>query len=339
MSLPYVSVVLPFYNASSTLEEALNSIAKQTLSHFEVVMVDDGSEDQSRAIAHAWCQRDQRFHLCVMPYNQGVSAAMNRGMAEAKATYVARMDADDVMLPERLERQYAHLQQHPDLTLVASCVSLFPEEDITPGFQRYIDWQNRCLSSAHIAHEIYWEAPLANPSVMFVKETVVALGGVLEGDFPEDYELWLRLNAHGYKMEKLPQTLLKWRDSAGRLTRTHPRYSREAFDRIRARYLAKDPRLHQGRPLVIWGAGRPTRKRVAHLLEYGHSVTAWIDIDPKKIGQMLKGVPVQAPTWLEGLQPKPMVLSYVANHGARSKIEPILRKMDYQWGKDYLMVG
>jgi hypothetical protein len=166
----------------------------------------------------------------------------------------------------------------------------------------------------------------------------MAAGGYRDGDFPEDYELLLRLHQRGHRMAKLPEVLLSWRDSGERLTRTDSRYAREAFDRIRAHYLAADPRLRQARELACWGAGRNTRKRVAHLLAHGFQPSAWIDIDPRKIGNLLEGVPVVPPTWLERKE-KPFVLSYVANHGARELIAEALHTMGYQAGEDYLMVG
>jgi len=169
--------------------------------------------------------------------------------------------------------------------------------------------------------------------------TRIAAGGYRDGDFPEDYELWLRLHAAGEVLAKLPQTLLHWRDGPGRLSRTDLRYARIAFDRLRAGYLARDPRLLAARSrLVIWGAGRRTRRRGAHLLGHGFRPRAWIDIDPRKIGNRLAGVPVVDPSWLRR-RPRPFVLSYVASHGARPCIEAELSRLGYRKGEDYLHVG
>jgi FlaA1/EpsC-like NDP-sugar epimerase len=134
------------------------------------------------------------------------------------------------------------------------------------------------------------------------------------------------------------QVLLHWRESTGRLTRTDPRYSRAAFARLRTDYLARDPRLHSGRPLAICGAGRRTRQRAQLLLDHGFRPVAWIDIDPRKIGNSVHGVPVHAPQWLDRAD-KPFVLSYVTNHGARDIIAAQLQAMGYLRGRDYLMVG
>lgn len=334
---PAVTIVLPFYNAAETLGETLDSIQAQSLQQFTLIAVDDGSSDDSAAIVQSRMYHDPRITL-LQPGRQGVVGAMNSALAHCQSPLVARMDADDIMHPERLAQQSAFLQQNPDIDLVGSRVRLFPEEQIQNGFAEYIRWQNACLTPETIAHNIYVELPIAHPSVMFRREVVLDAGGYRDGDFPEDYELLLRLHQHGRRMAKLPEILLDWRDSGGRLTRTDSRYSREAFDRIRAEYLARDARLHQARPLAIWGAGRNTRKRVANLQAYGFHPGVWIDVDPKKIGNVLDGAKVVEPAWL-ARDEKPFVLSYVSNHGARDLISAELQSMNYLEGQDYLMVG
>ena len=332
-----VAVILPFHNAADTLDETLDSIQHQSLEAFSLVAVDDGSSDNSAEIVRRRMCHDPRITL-LQPGRQGVVGAMNSGLAHCNSPLVARMDADDIMHPQRLARQARYLQQHTDIALVGSQVRLFPVDRIQEGFAEYIRWQNSCISPQAIADNIYIELPIAHPSVMFRRDVILAAGGYRDGDFPEDYELLLRLHQLGYRMAKLPEVYLEWRDSDGRLTRTDPRYSREAFDRLRARFLAADPRLQQQRQLVIWGAGRKTRKRAAHLLKFGIRPDAWIDIDQRKIGNYINGTEVVAPRWLNRSM-KPFVLSYVNNHGARDMIADALHEMGYRMGQDYLMVG
>jgi hypothetical protein len=172
---------------------------------------------------------------------------------------------------------------------------------------------------------------------------VLEIGGYRNGDFPEDYELWLRMHEQRLAMEKIAATLLQWRDSRNRLSRTDVRYDRSAFDRLRADYLGRDPRVRQpDRPLAVWGAGRRTRGRVNHLLAKGFSPALWIDIDPRKIGNRLKGVPVVSPDTLrtpDHRRHRPFVLGYVANHGARDYMRQFLTGIGYREGDDFLFVG
>lgn len=332
-----VTVVLPFYNAAGTLAETLDSIQQQTLEAFTLIAVDDGSTDSSAEVVRERMHQDPRIQL-LQPGRQGVVGAMNTALAHCQSSLVARMDADDLMAPARLELQSKFMQKHPDIDLLGSRVNMFADTPIADGLNQYIRWQNGCLTPQQIADNIYVELPIAHPSLMFRREAVLQAGGYRDGDFPEDYELLLRLHQRGHRMAKLDEVLLHWRDSGERLTRTDPRYSRDGFDRIRAHYLAADPRLQSARALALWGAGRRSRKRAAHLLEQGFRPVAWIDIDPRKIGNTIGGIPVVEPAWLQR-EERPFVLNYVNNHGARDLIGAELEAMGYRQGEDYLQVG
>ncbi len=338
ISNPDVSILLPFYNAATTIDACLDSILGQTLDNFELLAVDDGSTDGSAGRIEAKMGGDSRLRLIRLDHG-GLVTALNVGLKAAGSRVIARMDADDIMHTSRLERQFSYLAANSECVLVACRVRLFPDELVKGGYREYIRWQNGCLTPQEINDEIYWESPFAHPSVTFRGPSVLELGGYRDGDFPEDYDLWLRMHRAGMRMEKLPEILLDWREGEGRLSRNDLRYRREGFDVIRARHLAADPRIQGPRPLVIWGAGRSTRQRAAYLLEQGFAIVAWIDVDPKKIGNRVRGVWVQPPEWLAEQQEKPFVLSYVTVRGAREKNRRILESMGYARGRDYLMVG
>jgi len=335
-SPPSVSVMMPVHNAADTLPECLDSLLSQDLQDFELVAINDQSSDASMDIIHDY--GDTRFRVIDNP-DKGMIPAMNLGLRQAQSDIVARMDADDVMYPHRLSTQYEYLNRHSDTTLVASQVRLFPEHEITDGMQEYIRWQNTCLTHEQITTDLYIESPLAHPSVMYRKAAILGTGGYREGLFPEDYDLWFRLIQKKHQIHKLSQVLLDWRESELRYTRTNPACSRAAFDRIRAHYLARDQRLQSPRPLVIWGAGRKSRQRASLLLKQGFALNAWVDIDPKKIGNQINGIPVVDYGWLEHRTPRPYVLIYVTNHGARQEIITVLESQGYQAGTDYLAVG
>ncbi len=336
--MPTLSLLLPYRSAVATLPACLASIAAQSHADYELIAVDDHSTDESAALVQAQSARDPRIRCLASP-GVGLVAALNHGLVAARAEVVVRMDADDLMYDTRLARQWAHLRDDPSLTLSATQVRAFPEELLTTGFREYLRWQNACLTQADLAEEIYVESPLAHPSVAFRRAPVLALGGYRHGDFPEDYDLWLRLHSHGHRMEKLDDVLIDWRESERRTSRTDPRYARDAFDRLRAQYLARDPRLLARRDdFVIWGAGRRTRQRCARLLEQGFTPRAWVDIDPRKIGNRLAGVPVCAPDVLDTPQ-RPFVLVYVTSHGAREAVAADLAARGYRRGRDWLAVG
>jgi len=335
---PAISILLPFRDEAAFLPECLASIRAQTESDWELVAVDDGSADESAAIVERWADDDPRVRL-LRPGRVGLVAALNLAIAEARAPLAARMDADDVMLPDRLRAQREWMDAHPGAALCGTQVELFPPEEVRGGYLEYVRWQNECVEPGQIAANLYVESPFAHPSVMARTEVLRAAGGYADGPFPEDYELWLRLHAGGHRMGKVPRVLLRWRERGARTSRTDARYARDAFDRLRADYLARDPRLHAGREVVVWGAGRRSRLRARLAMERGVAPSAWIDIDPDKIGHRVWGLPVHAPEWLAERDPRPFVLVYVNNHGARGLISARLGEMGYAVGEDWLGVG
>lgn len=334
-----VSVLLPVCNGEGTLQGALESLLRQTLPDFEIVAVDDGSTDGSKAILESWARRDGRLRVSYRDH-AGLVGALRAGLRLCRGRYIARMDADDVSRPERLELQVRHLEDRPDVGVVASRVAFGGSRRHAAGYAAYVDWTNGLLSHEEIALNRFVESPLAHPSVMFRAELVKRLGAYREGPFPEDYELWLRWMEAGVRFEKLPQELLIWNDSSGRLSRRDVRYSTDAFYRIKSFYLAawlrRGNRHHP--EIGIVGAGRVSRRRAALLEGAGLKVTAYVDIDPDKVGKTIRGRPV---LHREELPPPGglFLISYVASRGARGDIRQFLESRGYRMGRDFLLAA
>jgi len=328
-----ISVILPFYQAELTLERAVQSILKQTFTDFELLLVDNNSTDQSAEIAWKLAQCDPRIRL-LHESRQGVVFAMNRGMTAASGKYLARMDADDVSLPERLEKQYRFLEEHPGVGLVGCNVrhvSSLPSK----GLQRFVDWVNTFHSEEEIWLNRFVEIPLVQPSVLFRAELVKQHGAYREGDFPEDYELFLRWLAGGVRFAQLPEVLLEWHDSETRLTRTDERYSTEAFYRTKAQYFAQWFQQSQAqKELWIWGAGRKSRQRGRFLEDEGLEIAGYYDLKANKTSDK--------PCFSFHDIPQPgaqFILSMVGNYGAREKISSFLESKQYRAGVDYLLMA
>jgi glycosyltransferase involved in cell wall biosynthesis len=332
---PKVSVVLPFYNAEKTLSVALQSISSQEFTDFECVMVDNNSSDGSREIAAGWERQDPRFRL-VEEKRQGVMYASNRGCEAARGEYLARMDADDVSRPGRLKLQSEFLDGHPEFGAVAGLVNHVGNPETTGGFQRFVEWSNSVISYEEIYNRRFIEAPIVNPTAMWRRETMELFGLYLSGDFPEDYEMWLRWLDQGVQIAKVPEVVLDWHDSEGRLTRTHPIYSDRAFYEIKSKYLAKWLSEHNPyHPYVaIWGASRISRRRARILEQQGVRINTYIDT--KRTRQLEKEL-----IYYEDLPESGslFILTYIRQMDNRERIQAFLEGRGYVEGKDYLLVS
>jgi glycosyltransferase involved in cell wall biosynthesis len=304
-----------------------------------LIVVDDGSIDGTAAILDELRGAEPRLRV-LRQEHQGIVSALNCGLACAKGMLIARMDADDESHPERLTEQEALLAREPGVGLVGCLVSFGGDRSRAGGYALHVDWMNSVLTPEAIATQRFIESPFAHPSVVFRRELLDQCGGYREGDFPEDYELWLRWLDAGVRMTKVPRELLTWHDRPERLSRADPRYSAEAFYRCKAIYLAQWLRreLERSRSVLVWGAGRLTRRRAEYLLEHGIEIAGYIDIDPGKIGRRLDGRPVLGPTDLPPVQ-SCFVLGYVAKRGARDLIRGHLQARGYVEGKDFLVVA
>ncbi len=334
--MPTVSVILPVRNAADTIDGAVAGIAEQTLEDWELIAVNDGSSDESGGLLDAWAARDRRIHVLHRP-PQGIAAALNAGLAVARAPLIARMDADDLSLPDRLLLQHGFLKKHPDIGAAGCRVVYGGDARANAGYAAHVDWVNSLLTPEDHDLNRFVEAPLAHPSAMFRRELVSRYGGYRDGDFPEDYELWLRWMEAGVRFAKIPESLLVWRDPPSRLSRADPRYAPEAFFRVKAVYLARWLARHNPfHPAIrVVGGGRVTRRRVEHLARAGARVEGYYDIDPRKAG-LRYGAAVVEP--LEALPPpgRQFVVSYIGKRESRGAVAEWLTRAGYRIGRDWI---
>lgn len=339
MARPSVSVLLPIRDAASTLETCLWSLRRQTLERFEVVAVNDGSRDGSDRLLERWAAEDHRIRVLHQSAD-GLVAALNLGLARCSAPLVARMDADDVSHPRRLELQATHLERHPDVGVVSCLVQHFPRRGVGEGFRIYEAWLNSLRDHEQMARERFIESPIAHPSAMVRREVLVGAGGFHDRGWPEDYDLWLRLFDADIRFAKVEAALFFWREHGRRLTRSDPRYAPTAFLRCKAHYLARGPLAAADR-VIVWGAGRTGRMLSRYLIdEEGVAIERFIDIDPAKIGRTARDRPIEPPERLDQLlTPRTKVLAAVGSRGAREVIRERLNALDLHEGGEYWCVA
>ena len=200
--MPKVSVILPVYNAEKFLKEAIDSILNQTFTDFELLLINDGSTDRSKEIIGSFS--DKRINYVENDINKGLIYSLNRAIDLAEGKYIARMDADDVALPERLEKQIDYLESS-DADIVATRVKLIDEKG-----NALPDWDDdaKNTSPSQIKNFLLRDNCLAHPTVMAKTSLFKKYRYKHNQKYSEDYDLWLRVVAEGLKIVKLDQPLL-----------------------------------------------------------------------------------------------------------------------------------
>lgn len=207
---PVVTVLMPAYNAARYLCDAVDSVLAQHFVDFELLVIDDGSSDDTPAIMASIT--DPRVRYVRHDRNRGLVAVLNEGLDTARGTYIARMDADDVMHPQRLGKQVHFLEQHPTVAVVASFVDLINADGaITGGWST----DRGTVDEAGIRAMMPRTNCIAHPSVMLVRRLLGDLRYAPDQQGAEDWDLWMRLLARGARIAKLAEPLLRYRMHLG----------------------------------------------------------------------------------------------------------------------------
>lgn len=329
---PLISVLMPVHNGGEYLAVAVDSILTQSYTSLELILIDDHSTDGAIT---ALDKSDPRLkiHHC---NGRGVADAFNTGFAHCEGVYVARMDADDISLPQRLQCQLDYLTQNPGVGIAGGCVEIFSESGIQGGLRRYQTWLNSVRTPQQVHLQIFIESPLPNPATMFRRSVLEQLNGYCDPGWPEDYDLYLRADAAGVQMGKPVPVVLRWREHDSRITHTDGRYKREHFMRAKTHFLVHH-RLNKAN-VVIWGAG-PTGVQIHDLIvSEGGQVEGFIEVHPRRIGGRKRGLPV----WPIDKCIEPglaMVLVAVGAAGARAEIAEFMSGNNLTDGEDYLFVA
>lgn len=329
--IPDVSVLLPAFDAATTLRRALASVRRQTGVTWECVVVDDGSTDETPALVSALTTQDPRFRL-VRCGHGGIVPALGAGLERCRGALTARMDADDVMLPGRLVSQVEALTRDPTLVAVATHVRLFPRRGLRAGRLAYERWLNSLTTADEVLLDAFVECPAAHPTLT-IRTAALRRFGYRAVGWAEDYDLVLRLLAAGERVGVVPRVLHRWRDSPGRLSRRDPVYGQAQFVACKAAFLASG--LLSARPeYVLWGHGDTGRALRRALLAHGKRPRYIVELHPRRLGQRIGGASVVPPTVLGLHRDLPVVVS-VAGAVARGQIRAFLSAMGYVDGRDY----
>lgn len=225
-----VSVIIGVYNCADTLCEALDSLYAQTFKDFEIILCDDGSSDGTYGVARKYRDDHDNVVLLRNDKNLGLNKTLNRCLAVAQGEYIARMDGDDISLPERFEKEVRFLDEHPEYAIVSCPMKCFDEK----GVFRFV----KSVEEELTVESFNYGSPFAHPTVMMRKDALLQVGGYTESKWLlriEDYNLWMKMYAAGYRGYRLAEHLYMFRDDRNAAKR---RTFRARINGIYAHWLA-----------------------------------------------------------------------------------------------------
>jgi glycosyltransferase involved in cell wall biosynthesis len=254
--VPPISVVMPVYNSAGVVGEAVESILRQTLRDFEFIIVDDGSSDATPQILSEYARRDSRIKLYTQE-NCGLIATLNRYCRIAPGKYIARMDADDISLPTRLEKQFRFLERHPEIGVLGTWI-----QDVDETRAPIIEWPVPA-DPVVVRWFLFFGNCIAHPSVMMRRDLLDRLGYYRpEAIHVEDYDLWIRA-AEITMLANLPEVLVQYRISAASVSSRNELLQKERASALSSalRGTGKIAKLYE----TYMTKARPDRKQRAEI--------------------------------------------------------------------------
>ncbi len=331
MPQPLISILTPFKNSSQFLSECLDSIIKQTYPHWELLIVNDHSTDDSYELVASFALKDDRIKL-LSNNGQGIIEALKLAFASSTGAFITRMDSDDIMVSNKLEMMSQQLQTFGKGHIALGLVDYFCEDTLGEGYSNYEKWLNGLTKTGINYSEIYKECVIPSPCWMAHRDDLIACGAFNSTIYPEDYDLAFRFYKHNLECIPTNHVLHHWRDYNTRTSRTDEHYADNYFLKLKVNYFLE---LDQdaSRPLVLWGAGIKG-KSCAKLFKKNKVPFIWICNNPKKIGKHIYGIELHAINALTTLF-EPQVIVTVANKKSQKTIITNLQSQDLVKALDY----
>ncbi|CAM4340737.1 glycosyltransferase family 2 protein [Zobellia roscoffensis] len=331
MQQPLVSILIPFKDTESFINQCLTSIVSQSYENWQVLAVNDGSTDGSRNLVHAFAKNDSRIQLIDNEGN-GIIEALRTAYKHSNGQFITRMDSDDIMTPEKLEIMVKSLLEHGKGHLAIGQVRYFSHRGISNGYERYEKWLNALTQTGDNYTEIYKECVIPSPCWMVHREDLDLCGAFTPNLYPEDYDLAFRFYENGLKCIACFKLLHMWRDYDTRTSRTSEHYAQNYFLDIKLRYFLKLDYI-PNRPLAVWGAGAKGKEIIKSLQEQNIDFY-WVCDNPKKIGKHIYGEEMFHFSKLKSLSNAQSIIT-VANADAQVHIEKFFSKLNKKPMEDY----
>lgn len=288
-----ISVLMSVYNGGNYVKDSIESILEQTYTDFELIIVNDGSTDQTSNIIKSY--KDKRIKIFDLEENCGVGAALQYGLSKVSGEYIAKADADDLYHPDRLLKQKNFLDNNKDIAVVGTFVEYFADQERqnSPQYLTKKNIQekqkNSLFLTEDISEKLYWFCCVTH-STMMARSEIIKKIGYSANRMGEDYYLLYQLNKSGYQMANLPEILTKVRvtnNSITALGKNKEWYFKKALFEIKGDEIRN--LFQNNNQVYLWGAGEFGQLMFEQLQIRGLEVVGFIDGDQTKQGKVLKG--------------------------------------------------
>lgn len=318
---PRISILIPCKNAGSFLKDCLTSILSQTETNWELIVVNDGSTDESKAILEQFEQADKRI-LVFDNNGSGIIDALRLAYSKSSGELITRMDADDIMFLNKLEVLKRNLISNGLGHVAIGQVKYFSDEELKDGYRYYELWLNGLTESGTNYSDIYRECVIPSPCWMVFREDLDRCGAFSSDQYPEDYDLTFRFFGNGLKVIPCSELLHHWRDHSSRSSRNDPNYADNRFLDLKLKWFLKLSH-DASRPLVVWGAASKGKMLSKGLLEAGVEFR-WMCNNPNKINKHVYGKLMENVAGINQLE-NPQVIVAVANKDEQAEIRKQLK--------------
>lgn len=331
MHNPLISILIPFKNTAEFLPECLQSIINQTYTNWELLIVDDGSTDESFNIVEDFIIKDSRIQL-FKNNGFGIINALRLAFSKSKGELITRMDSDDIMTYNKIEVLGNNLLKFGKQHVAIGQVTYFSKSGVGDGYSKYETWINNLTLNGTNYSEIYKECVIPSPCWMIYREDLINADAFNHNRYPEDYDLAFRFYKNSYTCIPCSSVLHQWRDYATRTSRTDAHYTHDYLLDLKLHYFLKLD-YDNSRLLTLWGAG-DKGKSIAKTLIEKEVPFRWICDNPKKIGRDIYGQELKPFSFLKQVK-NPQSIITVANTEAQKQIKNYLIKLELQSMSDY----
>jgi glycosyltransferase involved in cell wall biosynthesis len=312
---PVVSILMPYKDEARHLEECLKSIVQQSFTGWELIAVDDHSVDEGPEILEYQAIEDPRIRPLK---NEGIGIidALDTAFRKSNGSYITRMDADDIMMPDKVKKLKEALDINGKGCVSVGHVEYFSESEMGAGYLSYAQWLNDLTSSGSNLKEIYLECPIPSPCWMMHREDLKICNAFLPDVYPEDYDLVFRMKEAGMKVVGIDKVLHRWRDHADRSSRNSVHYADNRFTSLKLHYFIKHELDHYDIP-IVWGAGRKGKEISRKLIERKIDFK-WITENNQKISVNIYDKIIQGPHILNQLETSKIIIAFSTFHDPNS---------------------